>query len=173
MPRPQSSTPQLFDTTRRSATPDRCRAAISVAGMPHRPNPPTARVAPSPMPASACSAVPTLSMALSPELGDNRSVLAARAGYRVHGLTGDHRVLDGAEAVHLHGHRVTDGQGRGYLLAGPAPELDEAAAAARAGTEDIPRSDDGAAAGVGDHLRERPGGVGQRVLADERAVDRH
>ena len=38
-PRPQSSTPQLFETTVRSWTPRRTRAAIRFSGIPQRPKP--------------------------------------------------------------------------------------------------------------------------------------
>jgi hypothetical protein len=61
-PKPQSSTPQLFDTTWSSCTPARRSSAISVDGMPQSPNPPTAMVAPSEMSATACSATTTLSI---------------------------------------------------------------------------------------------------------------
>jgi hypothetical protein len=62
-PRPQSSTPQLLDTTRRSPQRARASAAMSVEGMPQSPKPPTASVAPSGMSATAWSAeATTLSM---------------------------------------------------------------------------------------------------------------
>src|SRR6185295_4149751 len=56
MPSPQSSTPQLFDTTCRSVVPASCSAAISWVGTPQRPNPPTASDAPSEMSATAAAA---------------------------------------------------------------------------------------------------------------------
>src|SRR6478752_7722075 len=55
-PSPQSSTPQLLLTTSRSWTPESSRAWISTLGIPHKPNPPTARVAPSGMSATASTA---------------------------------------------------------------------------------------------------------------------
>ena len=63
--------------------------------------------------------------------------------------------------------------GRGELAA-RAPQLGEAAAvAAGAGAEDVAGADLGAAGGVGDQVLERPAHVGQQVLADLDAVDRH
>src|SRR5262249_40990946 len=58
-PSPQSSTPQLLDTTVRSLTPRRTSAAIRFSGMPQRPKPPTTIVAPSATSATASSAAPT------------------------------------------------------------------------------------------------------------------
>ena len=55
-PSPASSTPQLFDTVSRSVLPSSCSASISTCGMPHRPKPPTASEAPSPMSATASAA---------------------------------------------------------------------------------------------------------------------
>ena len=61
-PSPQSSTPQLFDTASRSVVPASSSAWISTDGIPHSPKPPTARVAPSGMSATASAAdVTTLS----------------------------------------------------------------------------------------------------------------
>src|SRR5690606_13580624 len=45
--RPKPSTPALLEMTVRSFTPESRSAAISASGVPHRPNPPTARVWPS------------------------------------------------------------------------------------------------------------------------------
>ena len=45
-PRPQSSTPQLFETASRSSAPCSSSASISTDGIPHSPKPPTASVAP-------------------------------------------------------------------------------------------------------------------------------
>src|SRR5579875_3427340 len=56
MPKPQSSTPQLLDTTRRSPTPAVCRALIRVVGTPQRPNPPTASDEPAATSATASTA---------------------------------------------------------------------------------------------------------------------
>src|SRR4051812_24334461 len=56
MPRPQSSTPQLFEMQVRSLTPRRCSAAIRFSGIPQSPNPPTTSVAPSATSATASSA---------------------------------------------------------------------------------------------------------------------
>src|ERR1700761_2662863 len=53
------STPQLLETVSRSVTPRSATAAISASGMPHKPNPPTARDEPSVMSATASSAVAT------------------------------------------------------------------------------------------------------------------
>ncbi len=55
-PRPQSSTPQLLEYASRSETPVSSRAAISTEGMPQSPNPPTERVDPSLMSATASAA---------------------------------------------------------------------------------------------------------------------
>src|SRR5690625_5084360 len=55
-PSPQSSTPQLLDTTDRSLTPVACRARMSSIGLPHSPKPPTARVAPGGMSSTAVAA---------------------------------------------------------------------------------------------------------------------
>ena len=64
-PRPQSSTPQLFDTASRSVVPASSSAWISTDGIPHSPNPPTDSVAPSGMSATASAAdVTTLSTIL-------------------------------------------------------------------------------------------------------------
>jgi hypothetical protein len=63
MPSPQSSTPQLFETTLRSSTPAACSAEIRAIGTPHSPKPPTASVAPDGMSATAVAASrTTLSM---------------------------------------------------------------------------------------------------------------
>ena len=56
-PRPQSSTPQLFETASRSVAPGSSSASISTEGMPHSPKPPTASEAPSPMSATASAAL--------------------------------------------------------------------------------------------------------------------
>ena len=58
-PRPQSSTPQLLEIASRSVAPWVSRASMSTDGMPHRPKPPTARVAPEPMSSTAAAALPT------------------------------------------------------------------------------------------------------------------
>jgi hypothetical protein len=59
-PRPKSSTPALLDTTVSPLTSGRERsAAMSVSGMPHRPNPPTSTVAPAGMSATAAAALAT------------------------------------------------------------------------------------------------------------------
>src|ERR1700712_4986312 len=66
MPSPQSSTPQLLETTSRSRTPFASSPRISTLGMPHRPKPPAAILAPSSMPSRAMSTVETtLSMRYS------------------------------------------------------------------------------------------------------------
>ena len=52
-PSPQSSTPQLFDTTRKSLTPESSSALISTLGIPQRPKPPTDSEHPSVTPATA------------------------------------------------------------------------------------------------------------------------
>src|SRR5271155_2900308 len=57
MPRPQSSTPQLFETTRRSETPASTRADINSDGIPQSPNPPTAMLDPSLISATASAGV--------------------------------------------------------------------------------------------------------------------
>src|SRR5579859_7295365 len=80
-PRPQPSTPQLFDTTRSPVAPPASRAAMRVDGMPQRPKPPTARLAPSVMSATASAAVTTLSIERFPILVDGEqlpSTLASR-----------------------------------------------------------------------------------------------
>src|ERR1039457_3553011 len=46
MPRPQSSTPQLFETHVSPVTSLAASAAMRFSGIPQRPNPPTTRVAP-------------------------------------------------------------------------------------------------------------------------------
>src|SRR4051794_16953495 len=62
-PRPQPSTPQLFETTTRSPTPAASTAPIRVDGMPQSPKPPTASRAPSGRSAMASAgSVTTLSM---------------------------------------------------------------------------------------------------------------
>src|SRR5882724_2612943 len=53
IPSPQSSTPQLLETTLSCLVPDRCSASIRPMGMPHRPKPPTAIDAASGMSATA------------------------------------------------------------------------------------------------------------------------
>ncbi len=59
-PSPQSSTPQLLLTTSRSVVPASSSAWMSALGMPHRPKPPTARLAPLGMSATASPALPTV-----------------------------------------------------------------------------------------------------------------
>ena len=62
-PRPQSSTPQLFEIASRSVIPASSTARMSTLGIPQRPNPPTAIEAPSVMPAmAAAGSATTLSM---------------------------------------------------------------------------------------------------------------
>src|SRR5579864_8704102 len=56
-PIPKPSTPMLLLMVCRPFTPLRTRAAIRFSGMPHNPNPPTIRVAPSGMSATAASDV--------------------------------------------------------------------------------------------------------------------
>ncbi|KQR91231.1 hypothetical protein ASF93_07720 [Microbacterium sp. Leaf347] len=58
-PRPQSSTPQLFETIERSLVPCASRASMRAIGLPERPKPPTARLAPSGMSATASAGVAT------------------------------------------------------------------------------------------------------------------
>src|SRR5213075_2312828 len=58
-PRPQSSTPALFDTQVRFFTPSVTSALIRFSGMPQRPKPPTTRVEPSLMSLTASSAEAT------------------------------------------------------------------------------------------------------------------
>lgn len=58
-PSPQPSTPQLFDTTSRSSTPDSSSAAINTLGIPHNPKPPTAREDPGITSATASRALAT------------------------------------------------------------------------------------------------------------------
>src|SRR6476661_1612116 len=55
-PRPQSSTPQLFDTTSRSPTPVSSNASMRTEGMPDTPNPPAAMDDPLLMSATASAA---------------------------------------------------------------------------------------------------------------------
>ena len=63
IPRPQSSTPQLFEIASSSLMPASWIAAMSTLGMPHRPKPPTASDMPSLIPAMAsCGVETTLSM---------------------------------------------------------------------------------------------------------------
>lgn len=54
-PSPQSSTPQLFETTSRSSIPWVSRASIRTLGIPHKPNPPTAKELPLTISAIAAS----------------------------------------------------------------------------------------------------------------------
>ncbi len=56
-PRPQPSTPQLFDTTSRLVAPLASSARTSVIGTPLSPKPPTAMVAPFGMSATASAAL--------------------------------------------------------------------------------------------------------------------
>src|SRR5947207_7836442 len=60
LPSPTPSTPQLFDTVRRPPMPCSSKASMSTNGMPQSPNPPTARLAPSGMSATASVAVATV-----------------------------------------------------------------------------------------------------------------
>src|ERR1700754_5094003 len=55
-PRPSPSTPQLFEKTSRSVADDCATASMSLSGMPHRPNPPTASETPSVMSRTASAA---------------------------------------------------------------------------------------------------------------------
>ena len=55
-PRPQSSTPQLFETIERSRVPWASNASMRAMGFPERPKPPTASEAPSGMSATASAA---------------------------------------------------------------------------------------------------------------------
>ena len=66
-PSPQSSTPALFENASRSVVPASSTASISTDGIPQRPNPPTDRVDPSLMSATASAALlTTLSMCQAP-----------------------------------------------------------------------------------------------------------
>lgn len=87
MPRPWSSVPQLLDTTRSASVPWAWRASMRAVGTPHRPNPPTASEAPSPMSATAWAAVGTvLSMRSSEDLrGGVREVAAVGVEVSVRG----------------------------------------------------------------------------------------
>src|SRR6478735_2310605 len=76
IPRPQSSTPQLLLTVSRSVAPRSCRASISVTGMPHSPNPPTASEAPSWMSATASAALATTLLIISDPSGRLQSQFA-------------------------------------------------------------------------------------------------
>src|SRR5512140_3102062 len=65
-PRPSSVVPQLLEMISRSRTPLRWTAAMRFSGFPHNPKPPTIRVVPSGISATAASAlVQTLFMAWS------------------------------------------------------------------------------------------------------------
>src|SRR5579862_1078518 len=58
-PRPQPSTPQLLETTCNVEAPEATSASTRSIGTPHRPKPPTASEAPSPMSATAAAALST------------------------------------------------------------------------------------------------------------------
>ena len=58
-PSPHSSTPQLLLTVSRSVASVASTASMRACGIPHSPNPPTARDAPLAMPATASAAEPT------------------------------------------------------------------------------------------------------------------
>src|SRR6195952_3831901 len=69
-PRPQSSTPQLFETASRSVVPASSNASISTDGIPHSPKPPTDSVAPSGMSATASAALATTLSTSTPPCRD-------------------------------------------------------------------------------------------------------
>src|SRR5436190_338108 len=85
--------------------------------------------------------------------------------------TRDDSVLDRAEPLDRHGDDISDGERRRILFAGAPPELEQTAVSASAGCDDVTRAYHGAAAGVGDHLGERPDGMGQAVGSDELVID--
>src|SRR5919202_5886426 len=95
-PRPAPSTPQLLETTVRSPAPCACSASMSTHGMPLKPNPPTASVAPEGTSARAWAASgTTLSMHVTvehrpgaPLTTDGGSLLRGRAGMQARCVQG-------------------------------------------------------------------------------------
>src|SRR5262249_56420652 len=69
-PRPQSSTPALFETQVRFCTPRLTSARIRFSGMPQRPKPPTTSVAPLGMSRTACSAESTTLLIITAKISD-------------------------------------------------------------------------------------------------------
>src|SRR5680860_1087997 len=85
MPKPQSSTPQLFETIDRSVVPCARIASTSAIGLPHRPNPPTASEAPSSISATVAAAESYVLSIISglPSLGPRRSPHRLPARHRL------------------------------------------------------------------------------------------
>src|SRR5438445_3660283 len=84
-------------------------------------------------------------------------------------------VGEAAQPFHRKRHLVAGPERRRSALPEPAPELRQRTPAAGARAEDVPGAYPGVPGRIGDHLLEGPRAVGERVAADELAVegDRH
>src|SRR5690606_37307199 len=110
MPRPQSSTPALLDTASSSSTPASSNARISAAGTPHSPKPPTARVLPEGMSATASAAEGTVLSIIPPP--PSWPAVPEGPGDRCRAAVGAD-VHDGVLAAHADAGRPDDDPGVG------------------------------------------------------------
>src|ERR1700722_15180008 len=133
-PRPAPSAPALFDATVRFVAPCASSASIRIRGTPLRPKPPTARLAPSGMSATAsCALATVLSTQVSQHAGD---VTGGDAALIVAGQVTSEQVRQDVVPPGRGGGRVPVGAEDETLRAVPAPETqDELEVGAPGGVE--------------------------------------